>query len=131
MTELPLHYHLQQLADGQWVIVDDDTGKTLTTDPYGGGVTGEGPPISQEPTLGPNPAAPTSGSVPAMPDWQQFLIWTGALAVLWFVLMAIAEAGEPGAANAFAGLLIGGALIFLGPTAIKNAQALTEPRKAS
>ena len=135
---LPLHYHLQQLADGQWVIIDDDTGKVLTTDPYGGGVTGESPtPPSDLPTLGPNPAAPggASSGTPPMPDWQQFLIWTGALVVLWFILTALDEAGYPGVARGLAALILGGALLFMlpdrngRPGAISNMQALTQPRK--
>ena len=66
----------------------------------------------------------------AMPDWQQFLVFIGALVVLWFVLSAIDEAGYSQLANGFAGLIVAGALLFMGPTAITNAQALTQPRQA-
>lgn len=130
----PLHSHLQQQADGSWVLIDDDTGMVVSVDPYGGGAQGDTTtPASQVPTLGPNPAAPQTSSgagPPPMADWQQFLIWIGALAVLWFLLNAIAEGGYPDAAHGLAGLLLVGALIFMGPTAITNAQSLTQPRKA-
>lgn len=78
--------------------------------------------------LPPPPAAP-SGGVPPMPDWGQFLIWIGALTVLWFLLSAASEAGYGQLANSFAGLLVFGAALFMGPTAVTNAQALIQPRK--
>lgn len=59
-----------------------------------------------------------------MADWKQFLIWLGALVVLWFILQALADAGFGREAYAFAGLISFGALLFLGPTAIKNMQNL-------
>lgn len=130
---MPLHYHLQQQADGSWVMIDDDTGMVVNVDPYGGGVTGDTTtPASQVQTLGPNPAVPNpTGKVGPMPDWQQFLIWLGALGVLWFLLNALADAGYPDAAHGLAALLLVGGLIAMGPTAIKNAQALTQPRQGS
>jgi hypothetical protein len=69
---------------------------------------------------------PQPGQVPPMPDWKQFLIFVGALAVLWFVLSALAEAGFASEAYAIAGLLLGGSLIFMGPQAIDNAQKLIQ-----
>jgi hypothetical protein len=73
--------------------------------------------------------APSTGPVGPMPDWQQFLIWIGALVVLWFILTAADEAGYGTYANGFAGVLVLGALMFMGKQAIANAQALTQPRK--
>ena len=62
--------------------------------------------------------------VPPMADWKQFVVWIGAIAVLWFVLTAAAESGFQSEAYAFAGLILVGALLFMGPNAIKHAQQL-------
>jgi hypothetical protein len=68
--------------------------------------------------------APSGDRVPPIADWVQFLVWLGALVVLWLMLTALAEAGFQREAYAVAGLLIFGALVVMGPTAIDNAQHL-------
>jgi hypothetical protein len=81
-------------------------------------------------TAGGRAAPAPGGGVGPIPDWQQFIIWIGALVVLWFILSALSEAGYAKEASAIGGLLVFGALMFMGPQAIQNAQALTQPRKA-
>jgi hypothetical protein len=85
-----------------------------------------------------NPDAPAWPSVPSTPrtpgevnpgalqtfDTKTFVWWLGALVVLWFILSVLEESGNRTAAYSIAGLLLVGSLMFLGPQAIKNAQAL-------
>jgi hypothetical protein len=59
-----------------------------------------------------------------MADWKPFVLWLGAIALLWFVLTAAAESGLQKEAYAFAGLILAGAVLFMGPDAIKHAQQL-------
>jgi len=62
--------------------------------------------------------------VAPMADWKPFVVWLGAIAILWFVLTAAAESGFSNEAYAFAGLILVGAMLFMGPDAIKHAQQL-------
>jgi hypothetical protein len=66
-------------------------------------------------------AAPGVGPIAG---WPQFIIWLAALAALWFILTALAEAGYPNFAYAIAGLILTGALLKLGPHAFENARKL-------
>lgn len=66
----------------------------------------------------------TTGTGPMLPA---ALKWLGALFLLWVVLTALSEHGDPNAANigrALSGLILFGALYYLGPQAIKNAKTL-------
>jgi hypothetical protein len=76
------------------------------------------------------PAAPVGGAAIGSPspvgafNIGEFMLWLAALAVLWMILTAIKEAGYPAFANGIAGLIIFGALLFMGKDAIANAQKL-------
>jgi hypothetical protein len=79
----------------------------------------------------PVPTTPPStppGGAPAGPPsnagLKEFLIWLGALAVLWIILTVLDETGNTRAAYGLAALILGGALIYMGPKAITNAQHL-------
>jgi hypothetical protein len=66
------------------------------------------------------PDAPASQAF----DTGKFLMWIGALAVLWLILTSVKEAGYPQFAYGMAGLILFGALLTLGPKAIENAQQI-------
>lgn len=71
----------------------------------------------------PAPGAPPSGT-PQTFDFKKFLLWLAALGVLWLILGALADTGNEKFAYSLAALILGGALMFMGPQAIKNAQQL-------
>ena len=79
------------------------------------------------------PSAPVSGPTSAQPEqtpgghpfkFHEFAVWIAALALLWFILTALKEAGYPDFANGIAGLIMFGALLYLGHDAILNARQL-------
>jgi hypothetical protein len=74
----------------------------------------------------PTPATPvpaTSGGQSGTQPWDlSFLKWLGALALLWIILTALTEysANTKPFGQAFAGLILTGALYWMGPQAIAN-----------
>ena len=53
------------------------------------------------------------------------LKWLAALLLLWLILTAMKESGPLSQVAApMAGLILAGALFYMGPTAIKNVQAI-------
>lgn len=76
-------------------------------------------------------SVPSGGMEPILPA---ALKWLGALFLLWVVLTALSEHGDPNAKNigrALSGLILLGALYYLGPQAITNAKALVSPTPTS
>jgi hypothetical protein len=69
-------------------------------------------------------STPTASGTAAMPP--NVLLWLGALFLLWLALTALHDASAATApyATGMAGLILVGALMYLGPTAIKNIQAI-------
>jgi hypothetical protein len=57
---------------------------------------------------------------------DRFVLWIGALAILWLILSALADTGNADIARALAALIVFGALLALGPGAIGNAKGLIE-----
>jgi hypothetical protein len=119
-------YHLEQLADGQWVLVNDATGDVVVTDPFSptDPATQPSVPGSTQPTITGNPinsGAGTQGGGTAPWD-QDALKWLASLALLWLILTALTEysPNTKMLGQALAGLILVGALFYLGPTAIKN-----------
>jgi hypothetical protein len=121
-------YHLEQLADGQWVLVNDTTGDVVITDPFGPTDPNTQPsvPGSTQPTSSGDPIntpASTAGKQGGTAAWDQgALKWLASLVLLWLILTALTEY-SPNAkmfGQAFAGLILVGALFYLGPTAIAN-----------
>jgi hypothetical protein len=98
----------------------------LVTDPNGN--TTEGMPTN---LLDPSAQAPAQGAdsgaaaVNAASGFVKgFLVWLGALGVLWLFLTMLADSGNAQVAYALAGLILGGAVLYMGPQALKNAQTL-------
>jgi hypothetical protein len=76
------------------------------------------------PTPPGTPRTPAEANPNAFFDAKQFLIWLAALAALWLFLTMLAEAGYTQFAYALAALVLGGAVLFMGPKALENAQTL-------
>lgn len=89
---------------------------------FGGGV-GQIP-MPGGPTPPGTPRTPGEANPNAFFDAKEFLIWMAALAALWFVLTMLADMGYGQLAHGIAALILGGALIFMGPKALENAQQL-------
>lgn len=102
------------------------TGKPLDpSKPIVNPLTGSLEPSTPSPPS--TPSTPSGGAAPApIAEWQKFVVWLGAVAVLWLVLTLAAETGNQQFAYAFAALLLIGALFWLGPKAIDNAKALVK-----
>lgn len=81
-------------------------------------------PMPDGPTPPGTPQTPAQANPNAFFDTKQFLLWLAALGVLWLFLSFLADSGYEKFAYSLAALVIGGALIFMGPDAIKNAQTL-------
>ncbi len=128
---MPAGYHLVRLADGSYALVNDATGNVAITDPYTGAITGEGGPIGDQPTWSGDGGGGTTttiqaGGTPAF--LPAAMKWLGALALLWIVLTALTEY-SPNTRQlgiGLAGLILVGALYYLGPTAIANVKHLWE-----
>jgi hypothetical protein len=131
-------YHLEQLPDGQWALVNDLTGDVVLTDPFQPTIPGQAPEvtpnypnISGDPINTPASAAGKQGGTAA---WDQgALKWLASLVLLWLILTALTEY-SPNAkvfGQALAGLILFGALFYLGPTAIKNVQNIWQTPAAT
>jgi hypothetical protein len=88
--------------------ITDNVPKPQTPDPAGS-------------TTGPSALGGTDPFLPSA------LKWLGALVLLWIILTALSEHGDPNAKNigrALAGLILLGALFYLGPGAMSNVRNL-------
>jgi len=56
----------------------------------------------------------------------RFVIWVGAVAILWLVLSVLSDSGNADVARAVAGLIVFGMVMALGPGAIGNARGLVQ-----
>jgi hypothetical protein len=130
-------YHLEQLPDGQWVLVNDATGDVVLTDPFQPTIPGQAPEVTPNyPNISGDPintpaAAGKEGGTAA---WDRgALKWLASLVLLWLILTALTEY-SPNAqmfGQALAGLILVGALFYLGPTAIKNVQNIWQTPAAT
>jgi hypothetical protein len=107
------------------VTVPDQPG---TYNPYGdngqlGGDVGTIP-MPGGPTPPGTPRTPAEANPNAFFDIKQFLIWLAAGGVLWLILSMLADSGNERIAYSLAALILGGAVIYMGPKAIENAQTL-------
>jgi hypothetical protein len=110
--------HIEQQPDGSYAVVWSDTGQTTTLDPS---ATSTGTPV---PATSSSSSGGDSGTAPFLPE---ALKWLAALFLLWVILTALAEHGDPNAHNigrALAGLLLLGSLYYLGPGAMSNIKNL-------
>jgi hypothetical protein len=130
-------YHLEQLADGQWVLVNDATGDVVVTDPFSptDPATRPSVPGSTQPTIGGNPinsGAAGGGGGTAAFDLSG-LKWLASLVLLWLILTALSEysPNTKMLGQALAGLILLGALFYLGPGAISNVKNLWTQTGAS
>jgi hypothetical protein len=130
---IPPGYHISIDADGRMVLISDADGTVSNIDPLTGQPFGNGTPL---PGVNPNaPGAQPNQSPPAnvggMPNLTggtaaflpEAMKWLGALFLLWVILTALSEHGDPNAkriGTALAGLILLGALFYLGPGAISN-----------
>lgn len=75
-----------------------------------------------------NPQSQVKSSSAVRVDFTpgRFVLWLGALGILWLILSALADAGNADVARSLAALIIFGALLALGPGAIGNAKGLVE-----
>lgn len=122
---------LIQLPDGQWVEYDPSTGTVQIPDPFGPGSTGTTPATASSTGLSPaqiaaqlaNPPGGQGGTAAFLP---QALKWLAALVLLWIILTAMSEGNDTTRrfGQALSGLILMGALYYLGPTAIHNVQYL-------
>jgi hypothetical protein len=131
---------IEKQPDGSWAIVDQNTGTVIQTvipapaqpsepasplGPYpwdpGGGLPGTpGHPYPWDPSPAPADASGKQGGTGAFD--LSALNWLAALVLLWIILTALTEY-SPNAAmfgQALAGLILLGALFYLGPGAISN-----------
>lgn len=76
------------------------------------------------PTPPGTPRTPGEANPNAFFDAKQFLIWLAALAGLWLFLAFLADSGNEKFAYSLAALVLGGAVIYMGPKALTNAQTL-------
>lgn len=134
MIFIPPGFHVSTDDNGRLVLISDADGTVSNIDP----LTGQPFGTSTLPgTLGGQPPAPPTGaSAPgSMPNLTggtaaflpEALKWLGALFLLWVILTALSEHGDPNAktiGNALAGLILLGALFYLGPGAISNVKNL-------
>lgn len=141
MFFLPPGYHVE-MVDGRLVLISDKDGTIsnidpLTGQPFGEGTlpgTNQGQPPALPSTVVPGTVPGASGSAAgpsALSGTEAFLPsalkWLGALVLLWIILTALSEHGDPNArtiGRALAGLILLGALFYLGPGAISNVQNL-------
>jgi len=108
------------------VIVNDDTGNIVPTNPWDGtpdpDPSHEIPRESNPPAI--NTTAPPSGGGGGgmQPFDLTALKWLASLVLLWIILTAMSEAGPNMATfgRGLAGLILFGALFYLGPGAISN-----------
>src|SRR5215471_17531988 len=123
---------LIQLPDGQWVEYDPSTGTVEIPNPFGPGSQGSVPATTDTTGLTPeeiaqqvaNQASNRAGGTPAF--LPAAMKWLASIALVWIVLTALTEY-SPNMRQigvGLAGLILVGALYYLGPTAIKNAQHL-------
>jgi hypothetical protein len=82
--------------------------------------------LSPSKTLDPKVQAKPSNSMRVEFTTGRFVLWIGALAILWLILSALADSGNADVARALAALIVFGALLALGPGAIGNAKGLVE-----
>jgi hypothetical protein len=130
-------YHLEQLPDGSWVLVNDATGDVVLTDPFSPTVPGERPEVPPNyPNISGNPinssgAAGTQGGTGAFD--LSGLKWLASLVLLWLILTALSEysPNTKMLGQALAGLILLGALFYLGPGAISNVKNLWTQTGAS
>jgi hypothetical protein len=117
-------YHLEQLPDGQWVLVNDLTGDVVWTDPFQPTIPGERPEVPPNyPNISGNPInSPTSSQGGTAAFDTAALKWLAALVLLWLILTALTEysPNTKMLGQALAGLILLGALFYLGPGAISN-----------
>jgi hypothetical protein len=121
-------YHLEQLADGQWVLVNDATGEVVWTDPFSptDPATRPSVPGSTQPTITGRPInSSAAGGGGGTAPWDQgALKWLASLALLWLILTALTEYSPNTKmfGQALSGLILLGALFYLGPGAMSNIQ---------
>jgi hypothetical protein len=134
MIFIPPGYHVAVDDNGRLVLISDADGSVSNIDPL------TGKPFGEEPTLPgtrdapvPAPPAPSGGGgMPSLvggtaPFLPEALKWLGALFLLWVILTALSEHGDANAkriGGALAGLILLGALFYLGPGAISNVKNL-------
>jgi len=124
----PPGYHLEQLPDGQWVLVNDATGQVVVTDPFTPTVPGQAPEVTPDfPNISGNPINTRAGAQGGTPAFDlSALKWLGALVLLWIILTALTEFSPNTQmfGQALAGLILLAALFYLGPAAIGNIKNL-------
>lgn len=140
MFFIPPGFHVS-VVDGRLVLISDTDGTVsnidpLTGQPFGSGTlpgTNQGQPPALPPSVTPGtvPGAAQGGFPNLVGGTAAFLPsamkWLGALFLLWVILTALSEHGDPNArtiGNALAGLILVGALFYLGPGAISNVRNL-------
>ena len=123
-------YHIAVDDNGRLELISDADGSTSNIDPHTGQPFGEGtlpgtrdgqPPAAPQPGAMPNLVGGTAAFLP------EAMKWLGALFLLWVILTALSEHGDPNAkriGGALAGLILLGALFYLGPGAISNVKNL-------
>jgi hypothetical protein len=107
--------HVVQQPDGSYAVAWSDTGQSTPLDPS---VSQTGTPVPA--AAGSSPSS--GGGTPAFD--VSALKWLGALVLLWLILTALTEYSSNTQifGQALAGLVLLGALFYLGPDAIKNVQ---------
>jgi hypothetical protein len=80
--------------------------------------------LSPGQTVDPKSQTQPSSSVRVDFTPGRFVLWLGALGILWLILSALADTGNADVARALAALIVFGALLALGPGAIGNAKGL-------
>lgn len=98
---------------------------------YPPGVVNPTDPLPNITGTGPTTGGTVPGTVTVQEGTQPMLPaalkWLGALFLLWVILSALTEHGDSNSKNiarALAGLILFGALYYLGPQAITNAKQL-------
>ena len=135
MIFIPPGYHISIDASGRLILISDADGTVSNIDPLTGQPFGEGTLPGVNPNApGAQPPLPaaTPGQLPNLTGGTaaflpEALKWLGALFLLWVVLTALEEHGDPNArtiGHALAGLILLGALFYLGPGAISNVRNL-------
>jgi hypothetical protein len=94
----------------------------INVDPATGQPTPTSPDIQPSGELAPSTTTQPTGQKGTDPLPVAIGKWLGALVLLWIILTALAEYSDNGAifAKALAGLILFGALYYLGPQAMSN-----------
>jgi hypothetical protein len=118
--------HIEQLPDGEFVLVDDGTGSSTAIDvtPVDPTAPGSGVPGLAGTGTGIVDTAGKQGGTAAFD--LSALKWLGALVLLWVILTALTEFSPNTQmfGQALAGLILLAALFYLGPAAIGNVKNL-------